>query len=159
MRNTTAGLRRQALFALLACAVLASVLTAVSTARLGAHADAAFDPPIPVKSVALDRTRVADAAKAPELPPVSAPAQPPAPAKAQNPPVRRACGAAPCHRLAALPPAPPRRPVTPAETATVKVALTTASPEPDNRPRSFQDRLLWPVGSLRDRVAGLISSL
>ncbi|WP_158813581.1 hypothetical protein [Methylocapsa sp. S129] len=159
MRNATAGLRRQAMFAALACALLASVLATLSGARLRTHADTAFDPPILVKSVAVDRTRVVNEAKAPDLPIVPASVQAPASTKAQNPLVHKLCGVSPCHHLAALPPAPPRRPAASSEGATVEVALTTVAPETDKHPRSLSDRLLWPVGSLRDRVAGLISSL
>jgi hypothetical protein len=42
---------------------------------------------------------------------------------------------------------------------TVEAALTTPASGEDKGARSFSDRLLWPVGTLRDRMVGLISAL
>jgi hypothetical protein len=38
-------------------------------------------------------------------------------------------------------------------------ALTTPAPGEDKGAHSLSDRLLWPVGAMRDRMVGLISSL
>ena len=65
MRSAIAGLRRQALLAALACAVAMGAVTVVSRSpSFHAPAGAAFDRPILVKSVALDRAPVANAPKA-----------------------------------------------------------------------------------------------
>jgi hypothetical protein len=160
MRNATAALRRQALFAAAACAVLAGALSAVpGTVRFRAHADAAFDPPIAVRSVAFDRTPAVNEAKASRLPIVQASTQTPAPAKTQTAFNQRACNVSACRRLAALPPTPPRRPAALSDAVTVTVALTTIAPAGDKSAHSLSDRLLSPVGNLRDRFVGLISSL
>jgi hypothetical protein len=171
MRSAIAGLRRQALLASLACAVVMVAVTVVSrSAPFHAPAGEVFDRPILVKSVALDRTPVMSApdqspavntAKA--LDPsavrqVSAPT--PTPAKAPGLPARHSCAVPPCQRLAALAPAPPRRPATHLSAPIVEAAaLTTPAPGEDKSAHSLSDRLLWPVGVMRDRMAGLISSL
>jgi hypothetical protein len=38
-------------------------------------------------------------------------------------------------------------------------ALSTPAPSEDRGAHSLTDRLLWPVGAMRDRMVGLISSL
>jgi hypothetical protein len=161
MRSAIAGLRRQALFAALACAVVMGAVTVVSrSAPFHAPAGEAFNRPILVKSVALDRAPVVNAPKASDpsaIRQVLAPT--PAPAKAPIPAVRRTCAIAPCQRLAALAPAPPRRPAAHLGIPTVEAAaLTTPAPGEDPGALSLSDRLLWPVGTLRDRMLGLISS-
>jgi hypothetical protein len=163
MRNAIAGLRRQAALAALACAVAMGVVSVVSrSAPFHAPAVEAFDRPILVKSVALDRTPIASQSM------ISYPsavqqvsASPPAPAKATNPVARHNCAVTPCQRLAAaLAPAPPRRPAMRLAPPTLETAaLATPAHSEDKGARSLSDRLLWPVGAMRDRMVGLISSL
>jgi hypothetical protein len=161
MRSAIAGLRRQALLAALACAVVMGAVTVVSrSAPFHAAVGEAFSKPILVKSVALDRAPLVNPPKASDPPAilrqVSAPA--PTPAKAPNPAVRHSCAITPCQRLAA--PAPPRRPATRLVAPMMEAAaLTTPAPGEDKGARSLSDRLLWPVGAMRDRMVGLISSL
>jgi hypothetical protein len=162
MRNAIAGLRRQAALAALACAVAMGAVSVVSrSAPFHAPAVEAFDRPILVKTVALDRTPVASESKIKypsAVQQVSAP--PPAPAKATNPAVRHSCAVTPCQRLAAaLAPAPPRRPAMRPAAPTLEAALATPAHSEDKGARSLSDRLLWPVGAMRDRMVGLISSL
>ena len=165
MRSAIAGLRRQALLAALACAVVMGAVTVVSrSAPFHAPAGEAFAKPILVKSVALDRAPLANPPKASDPPAilrqVSAPAPTLAPAKAPNPAARHSCAVPPCQRLAALAPAPPRRPATRLVAPMVEAAaLTTPAPGEDKGAHSLSDRLLWPVGAMRDRMVGLISSL
>ena len=171
MRSAIAGLRRQAALAALACVVAMGVVTVLSrSAPFHAPAGEAFDRPILVKSVALDRAPVVNP---PDRPPVmnaskaldpSAVRQVSGPtptlAKAPNLPARHSCALPPCQRLAALTPAPPRRPaLRPAVPTLEAAALTTPAPSEDKADRSLSDRLLWPVGAVRDRMVGLISSL
>jgi hypothetical protein len=165
MRSAIAGLRRQALLAALACAAVMVAVTVVSrSAPFHAAVGEVFSKPILVKSVALDRAPAVNLPKASDPPAilrqVSAPT--PMPAKAPNPAVRHSCAVPPCQRLAALAPAPPRRPATHLSAPMMEAAaLTTPAPAPgeDRSAHSLSDRLLWPVGAMRDRMVGLISSL
>jgi hypothetical protein len=163
MRSAIAGLRRQALLAALACAVVVGAVTVVSrSAPFHAAVGQVFAKPILVKSVALDRPPLVNPPKASDPPAilrqVSAPT--PAPAKAPNPAARHACAIPPCQRLAALAPAPPRRPAAhPVAPMVEAAALTTPASGDDKGAHSLSDRLLWPVGAMRDRMVGLISSL
>lgn len=154
MRRTTADLCRQALFAALACALLTSALSARMASRPWRTADAGFQPPVLVKSVWLDRAGPPDTAKPREWPPAAAPKFA-SPAKAQSVAARRPCATTPCQRLAGL---GPRRPATRSDAAAIKISLVSA-PAPGEAGHSFSDRLLSPVGNLRDRMFGLISSL
>jgi hypothetical protein len=160
MRCATAALCRQAFFAALASAVLAGALSAASgTARPQGGADMAFNPPILVRSVALDHALIVSEARAPVDVPTHELARAAAPAKAQILLARRVCAAPPCQRVVALALAAPRRAAAQGEPAPTKVAFEAPVPEEDKRARSFSERLLQPVGNLRDRVIGLISSL
>jgi hypothetical protein len=160
MRSAIAGLRRQAVLGALACVVTMGAVTVVSrSAPFHAPAGEAFDRPILVKSIALDRTPVIAAPKASGLSAVQQ-VSAPAPARAANPAARHSCAVAPCQRLAALAPASRRRPAIRLDVPSVETAaLTTPAPSEDKGARSLSDRLLWPVGAMRDRMVGLISSL
>jgi hypothetical protein len=171
MRSAIAGLRRQAALAALACAVAMGAVSVVPrSAPPHTSAGEAFDRPILVKSVALDRTPVVNASDQPPVANASKALDPSAirqvsaptttPAKAPNPMARHGCAVPPCQRVAALTPAPPRRPATHPGVLTLEAAaLTTPTPGEDKGAHSLTDRLLWPVGAMRDRMVGLISSL
>jgi hypothetical protein len=171
MRSAIAGLRRQAALAALACAVATGAVSGVSrSAPPHASAGEAFDRPILVRSVALDRTPVVSAFDQPPVVNVSKALDPsavrqvsapiPPPAKAPNSAARHSCAIPPCQRLATVAPAPPRRPATHPGVPTLEAAaLTTPAPGEDKGAHSLSDRLLWPVGAMRDRMVGLISSL
>lgn len=171
MRSAIAGLRRQAALAALACAVAMGAVSVVSrSAPPHASAGEAFDRPILVKSVALDRTTVVSASDRPPVVNASKALDPSAirqvsaptttPAKAPNPAARHSCAVPRCQRVAALAPAPPRRPAThPGGPTLEAAALSTPAPSEDRGAHSLTDRLLWPVGAMRDRMVGLISSL
>jgi hypothetical protein len=153
MHRMTADLGRQALLAILACALLASALSAGMSTRRWRSVGAEFEPPLVVKSVWLDRASASNEAKPRQTPPTVA-QKLATPAKAQSVATRRACPAAPCQRLAGL---APRRQTARQDATAIKISLVSA-PAPDAAP-SFSDRLLSPVGSFRDRMFGLISSL
>ncbi len=171
MRRAIAGLRRQAALAALACAILMVAVTVVSrSARFHAPAGEAFDRPILVKSVALDRTTVVSASDRPPVVNASKALDPSAirqvsaptttPAKAPNLPGRRhSCAVPVCQRLAALAPAPPRRPATHLGVPTLETAAAlddaSARGRGQRAPHSLSDRLLWPVSAMRDRMVGL----
>jgi hypothetical protein len=171
MRSAIAGLRRQAALAALACAVaMGAVTLAPRSTPFHAPVGEAFDRPILVKSVALDRMSVVSASDQPPIVNASKTLDPSAvrqvsalttaPAKAPNPAARHSCAVPPCQRVAALAPAPPRRPATHPGVPTLEAAaLTTPTPGEDKGAHSLTDRLLWPVGAMRDRMVGLISSL
>jgi hypothetical protein len=163
MRSAIAGLRRQALLAALACTVVMGAVTVVSrSAPFHAAVGEVFAKPILVKSVALDRAPLVNPPKAADPPAILRQVSAPAPtsAKAPNPAVRHSCAVPPCQRLTALAPAPPRRPAARLGVPLVEAAaLTTPAPSEDKGPHSFSDRLLSPVGAMRDRMVGLISSL
>jgi hypothetical protein len=159
MRRATAALCRQAFLAALAGIVLAGLLSAGSRTPPRRAADAAIDRPILVRSIALGRAPVVSEIKAPVEAPARKLAKAAGIARAQSPLARSACLVPPCQRLAALGPAPPRRPNDAWEPAPIKVAFGAPAAQDERRPRSFSERLLQPVGNLRDRVMGLISSL
>jgi hypothetical protein len=161
MRHAIAGLHRQAFIAVSGCLLLGGAAIAVSTrCPIPVHNVASADAPILVRSVALDRPRVATEAPTSGLPQVHLSAmQAPAPAKTQTPVARRNCVGAQCPHLAVLMTAPPRRFAATLRASTVTVALTTDPLKEDRKDPSFSDRLLSPVGDFRDRVVGLISSL
>jgi hypothetical protein len=160
MRRATAILCRQALFAALASAFLGVALSALpGAARTQNAAGVAAEPLILVRSVALDHVKTISEAKAPVDVPARELTKAAAVARAPSPVARRACLVPPCQRLAALAPAPPHRPAERFEATPTRVAFETAAPQEGKGARSFPERLLQPVGNLRDRVMGLISSL
>jgi hypothetical protein len=91
------------------------------------------------------------------------PAAAPVAVKTRGPRDRQVCAVPPCLRVAALSPAPRRRPAvqgaTQGNATLIKVALAPNALEKDTGAPSLQDRLLQPVGNFRDRVVGLMSSL
>jgi len=158
MRRATAALCRQAFLAASAGVFLTGVLSTGSGAPPRRVAGAAVVPPIVVRSIAVGRAPVVGEAKAPLEAPARKLVMAAGLARAQSPLMRSVCLVPPCQRLAALGPTPPRRPSDAWEPAPTKVAFEAPGHE-DSRPRSFSERFLQPVGNLRDRVMGLISSL